>query len=75
MSASWEILPIKFLATIFFASLLTRMGFRVEGACRAQVMMDEWKVLEKLAEIRRQKLIGIRREMSVIRFMFERTLA
>ena len=71
MSASWEMLPIKFLATIFFASFLARKSFRVEGDCCARVMMDEWKVAEKLDEIRRQKLIGIRREMSDLGFMFE----
>ena len=37
--------------------------------------MDEWKVAEKLDEIRRQELIGIRREMSDIGFMFEGILA
>ena len=75
MSASWEMSPIKFLATIFVASFLARMSFRVEGDCRARVMMDEWEVAEKLDEIRRQKLIRIKREMSDFGFMFEGILA
>ena len=71
MSASWEMLPIKFLATILFASFLAQMSFQVEGDCCARVMMDEWKVVEKLDEIQRKKLLGIRSEMSYLRFMFE----
>ena len=75
MSASWEILPIKFLATIFSASFLARRSFWVEGDSRARVMMDEWKEAEKLDEIRRQKLIRIRRDVSDTGFIFEGILA